>query len=105
MSSFLDGITYLDDADGIIPFTQDRLLRITDEDVANYLRLKAFGTPTPAFDACPIYCRSDTLYYHKKALSQFMPRRSMKWDDVSKIGNPTMSEAVNKVIDLVCEKA
>ena len=76
-------------------------MRITDEDVANYLRFMAFGTASPAFDACPIYCRSSTLHYHKKAISQFMPRRSMKWDDVSKIGNPTMSEAANKVIDLV----
>ena len=34
------------------------------------------GTLSPAFDACPIYCWSITLYYHKKALSQFMPRQS-----------------------------
>lgn len=102
--SFLDGTTYsINDNDNAtsIPFSQARLLEITDQDVVNYLTFKAFGTISPAHDACPTLCRSDTILYHKKALSGFMPRVHMRWDDVSKIGNPTKSSAVNKLIDLV----
>ncbi|KAL3772556.1 hypothetical protein ACHAWU_006754 [Discostella pseudostelligera] len=103
--SFIDGITYTidkdDDGNPIIPFTQARLLEITDQDIASYLNNKAFGTATPTVNDYPIYCRSDTLFYHKKALSMFMPRQYMTWDDVTKIGNPTKSRAANKVIEVV----
>ena len=33
-----------------------------------------------------------------KALSYFMPRQNMQWDDVCGEGNPTKSTAVNKSI-------
>ena len=93
--SFLDGIEYspADDA----PSTE-RLASITAEDVVRYFNFKAYGTPEPSVNDRPKLCRSSTLLYQKKAISSFMPRRNMPWDDIVLRGNPTKSVAVNKVI-------
>ena len=76
-------------------FTQARLLEITDVDVYRYLANKAFVTPEPNVDSVPDLCRSTTIKYHKKALSSFMPRMRIVWDEIRKEGNPTKSQAVN----------
>ena len=95
--SFLDGVTYTVDDE----FTQDRLLEITDADVVRYFNFKAYGVQEPGEDDYPTLCRSNTLFYHKKAVSYFMPRANMAWDDVSERGNPTRSSAVNKLISKI----
>ena len=96
--SFLDGVTYTVHDE----FTQDRLLEITDVDVVRYFTFKAYGLhEPPGADDYPTRCRANTLAFHKKALSWFMPRANMVWDDVSGRGNPTKSSAVNKFISKV----
>ena len=100
--SFMDGITY-SRHDFNMAISQARLLEITDHDVARYLTFKAFGTPAPAADAYPTFGRTNGLLYQKKALSWFMPRKNLKWDDVEQCGNPTKSIAVQNVLDFVAK--
>jgi hypothetical protein len=95
--SFLDGITY-SPTDDTINFSTERLATITADDVVRYFNYKAYGTPEPGVNDLPKLCRSSTLFYHKKAISYFMPRQNMQWDDFAHRGNPTKSTAVNKVI-------
>ncbi len=75
-------------------FSQERLTAVTDIDVYWYLANKAYGTPEPGWDNSPHKCHSSTIKYHKKVISQYMPRRNMVWDEVWKEGNPTKSQAV-----------
>ena len=72
--------------------------------VVHYFNFKAYGTPEPEENDFPKLCRSSTLLYQKKAISYFMPRQNMQWDDVAHRGNPTKSTAVNKVIVVEVEK-
>ena len=95
--SFLDGITYSPD-DTTVNFSADRLASITADDVVRYLNFKAYGTPEPGENDFPKLLRSSTILFQKKAISYFMPRQNMQWDDLAHRGNPTKSTAVNKVI-------
>ena len=95
--SFLDGTTY-SPTDDTVNFSAERLASITADDVVHYFNFKAYGTPEPGANDFPKLCRSSTLFYQKKAISYFMPRQNMQWDDVAHRGNPTKSTAVNKVI-------
>lgn len=97
LMSFLDGVTYTIHDE----FSSDRLLTITDEDICRYFNHKAYGVEAPGPEDYPTHCRANTLFYHKKALSFFMPRANMTWDDVTQRGNPTKSTAVNKLISKV----
>ena len=94
LMSFLDNTEYADNT----VYSPERLAQVTDVDVYRYLANKAFGTPEPSEDDLPDQCRSATIKFHKKAISHFMPRRNMVWDDVRKEGNPTKSQAVNDLI-------
>lgn len=95
--SFLDGVEYLV-KDQSVEFSLNRLLQITDVDVERYFNFKAYSTADPGEDDNPTLCRANTLYFHKKALSYFMPRKRPDWDDILQQGNPTKSLAVNNVI-------
>ncbi len=94
MMSFIDGVTYHRNYE----FTPERLLQLTDEDVARFFCHKAYGKAEPAKDDRPTKTRSSTLAYAKKAISYFMPRRASSWDPITGIGNPTKSQTVNDVI-------
>jgi hypothetical protein len=74
-------------------FSQELLTAVTNIDVYRYLANKAYGTPEPGQDDLPHKCRSSTIKYHKKAISQYMPQWNMVWDEVQKEGNPTKSQA------------
>ena len=97
LMSFVDGVDY----DTSASFSKEQLLAITANQVAAYLNLKAYGTPTPGPSDRPIHGRSNSLAFQKKAISHFMPLRSMQWDDIYQRGNPTRSSAVNDVITKV----
>jgi hypothetical protein len=88
--SFLDKRKYNE----ATAFSQERLAAVTNINIYRYLANKAYGTPEPGRDNLPHKCRSSTIKYHKKAISQYMPRWNMVWDDVQKEGNPTKSQAV-----------
>jgi hypothetical protein len=94
LMSFLDKAEY-DDA---TMFSQERLAAVTNINVYWYLANKACGTLEPGHDDLPEKCRSTTIKYHKKAISLYMPRRNMVWNEVQKEGNPTKSQAVNNLI-------
>lgn len=74
---------------------------ILDTDVADWLRYKAFGSETINDDDVPLLCRSSTLYFHKKAISFFIPNKHIKWCVISQVGNPTTSPEVNAIIKRV----
>ena len=95
--SFVDGVDY----DTSASFSKEQLLAITANQVAAYLNLKAYGTPTPGPHDRPIHGRSNSLAFQKKAISHFMPLHSMQWDDIYQRGNPTHSSAVNAIITKV----
>ena len=98
--SFLDGTPYSPTDDTLI-FSADRLASITADDVVGYFNFKAYGTQYPAEDwddRGPPLCCSNTLFYHKKAISYFMPHQNMQWDDLAHRGNPTKSTQVRDVI-------
>jgi hypothetical protein len=95
--SFIDGVQYsVKDED--VEFSCDRLLQITDRDVERYFNFKAYGTEDLGEGDNPTLCRANTLFFHKKALSYFMPRKKPDWDDILQQGNPTKSLAANNVI-------
>lgn len=48
-------------------FTQEQLLAITPQQVADWLCIKAFGMVNPGEDDLPTLCRSGTLEVYKKA--------------------------------------
>ncbi|KAI9995692.1 hypothetical protein PInf_012760 [Phytophthora infestans] len=82
-------------------FSKSDLLEVTLDDVCRWMNMRAFGEETPSEDAKPVNARASTLEYAKKALSSFMPRRTVPWDPIRKEGNPTRSESVNAVIKKV----
>ena len=98
--SFMDGIEYPRNDNSHV-FPQERLLEITDIDVVSYFNFKAYHNANPSPSDQPIYCRSSTLEYKKKAISSFLPRQNMPWDDITQKGNPTRSKAVHHMIQKV----
>ena len=79
-------------------FTRDQLLEIKPTDVKRFLNMKAYDDPDPdpSRGHRPTHGRSDSLYYAKKALSHFMPYRTVPWCNGR--GNPTKSAIVNTMI-------
>jgi hypothetical protein len=92
--SFLDKMVY----DDTTAFSQEWIASVTKIDVYWYLANKAYGTLEPSRDDLPEKCRSTTIKYHKKAISQYMPQRIMVWDEIQKVGIPTKSQAINNLI-------
>ena len=92
--SFRAGMAYPADA----KFTPIELLAITDEDVVSFLNKKAYGKAEVGENDRPTCGRSSSLRFSKKALSHFMPRKYVHWDDITLQGNPTMSSAVKRMI-------
>ena len=89
-----DGEAYPADA----KFTTNELLAITDVDVVSFLNLKAYGKAVVGENDRPTCGRSNSLKFCKKAISYFMPRKCVHWDDINHQGNPTMSSAVKSMI-------
>jgi hypothetical protein len=80
-------------------FTRSELLEITPLEIKRWMCDKAFGTPDIGLRDRPSKGRSSSLSYYKKALSHFMPNKSVPW--MNGQGNPTRSQVVNDVIKLV----
>jgi hypothetical protein len=97
MMSFIDGVQYPKTS----TFSCNQLAAITAEQVATLLNKKAFGTLVPGPEDRPHTMRVSSLAFFKKVISQFMPLRSMPWDNINLCGNPKHSTAVNEVISKV----
>ena len=93
--SFFDGVIY--EVDNPPAFAVEHLLSITDMDIVRYLNLHAYGK-TEVEEGDKPQLRSSTLGFMKKAISYYMPRCHMSWDDINQKGNPTKSSAVNAMI-------
>ena len=97
LMSFIDGCKY--DKDHM--FTAVELSAITATNVKNWLELKAYGKINPSVTDQPKRGRLSSLAFAKKAVSHYMPRRLVHWDDLKGEGNPTKSVEVNNVINAV----
>jgi hypothetical protein len=84
----------------------DRELRdITPNDIYRFFKHKAYGDPDcDERESNPTLARANTLKYYKKAISQCLPDPHMPWNDLAKIGNPTKSFRVNKLIQCIRRK-
>ncbi len=82
-------------------FPQERLLKITDLDVVLYFNFKAYHNANPSPSDQPIYSRSSSLEYKTKAISSFLPRQNMPWDNITQKGNPIRSRVVQHMIQKV----
>ena len=82
-------------------FTNEELFPLRPEHVYAHFANMAYGTPSPSADDYPIKCRSSTLEFAKKAISNFMPNRLIAWNAQSLSGNPTRSAIVNDLIKRV----
>jgi len=86
-------------------FTTEELVQVTPGEIVRYLKIKVYGEEDaqPDIDP-PLHYRSNTIKFWKKAWSYFMPNNIMPWNEVAKIGNPTRSTAVNKLLKAVKKK-
>lgn len=98
--SFLDNNDYATDH-GFVP--SEVLQRVSPDDVANFLKLKAYGTTTPSSKTKLNRLSPNTLLFCKTALSSFFAE-TRRWDENQKTGNPTKSEAVNAVLKKITKK-
>ena len=81
--------------------SSEELSSIKLQEIVAWMKLTAFGRSDAGDDDVPIWGKSNTLAFHKKALSYFMPNKHLGWNMVSSTGNPTRSAEVNNLIKLV----
>ena len=82
-------------------FSSEELSSIKPQEIVAWMKLTAFGHSDAGDDDVPACGRSNTLAFHKKALSYFMPNKDLGWNTVSSTGNPTRSPEVNDLIKWV----
>ena len=82
-------------------FSSEELSSIKLQDIVAWMKLTAFGCSDAGDGDVPTCWRSNTLVFHKKALSCFMPNKHLGWNTVSLSGNPTRSPEVNNLIKWV----
>ena len=97
LMSFKHGVAYSVNTE----FTREQLLDITADDVVGFFNQRAYGKPNPAETDKPVHVRSNTLEYWKKGISYFMPTKNHQWNELTNMGNPTRSQAVNDMIKKV----
>jgi hypothetical protein len=89
-----DNVTYSRDE----KFSEEHIRSITADDVVKWLKYKAYRTDTPTDDDKPVFARSTTLFFDKKAISSFIVNKHMKYNVETNTGNPTTAPAVNALI-------
>ena len=86
-------------------FTREQLLELKPQHIHDWLAKKAFHKADYSYENGdrPIYARSSSLDFWKKAISFFMPNHNPHWCNDQ--GNPTKHQMHRKLIDLVklCE--
>ena len=80
-------------------WTGDELLAVTPDIIVRYIKLKVYGSEDAQTDVTPpLYYRSSTIKFWKKAWSYFMLNQMTPWNKIAGMGNPTRSIATNKII-------
>ena len=97
LMGFIDDDTYHRDQ----LFTPVDLIHITPVQVKRWMCKKVYGSPDPAPTDRPVYGRSSSLEFYKKAISHYMPLRLQPWNPIRSEGNPTRSVEVNDLIKKV----
>ena len=82
-------------------FTNEDLQAVTPLDVCHWFCLIAYNKEAPDRNDRPLYSTRNTLLYHKKALSYFMPNTLHSWDEIHCNGNPATARDVNKVLQVI----
>ena len=85
-------------------YTKGELRAITPHEVVRWMNLKTYGNPDPPIDSNPLFARSNSLAFWKKAISFFVPDRLAVWVSGRNEGNPTRSIDVNNLIKRVKKK-
>jgi hypothetical protein len=83
-------------------FTEEELLAIKPDHIYRWMCKRTYGKEDPTAEDNPLYARSSSLAYWKKAISYFMPNTA-HWS-TSGEGNPTKSKTINKLIKAVKKK-
>ena len=83
-------------------WSTDDLLSVTPDILVRYIKMKVYGSENaqPDIDP-PLYYRSNSVAYWKKAWSYFMPNQITPWNEIAAVGNPTRSTAVNKILKAI----
>ncbi|ETO81250.1 hypothetical protein F444_04403 [Phytophthora nicotianae P1976] len=76
--SFKDGVNYSADMN----FSEQARLNITPEQLCRWMNHRAYGSEQPTKDMKPTHARSSILEFYKKAISSFIPRLTIPWDNV-----------------------
>ena len=80
-------------------WTYYELLAVTPEILVRYIKIKVYGSENAQPDVQPpLHYRSSYVMFWKKAWSYFMPNQMTQWNDIVRVGNPTCSTGVNKII-------
>jgi hypothetical protein len=98
--SYLNGHQYDKDYD----FSQEELAPVKPIDLKKYFCYRAYGIAEPGPDDNPLFARSSSLAFWKKAISHFMPNKLMPWNAIAQVGNPTKSIEVNELIKAIKKK-
>ena len=97
LMGFIHGCKY---PGSTIQFTKEQLLAIKLRHIRDFLSIKVYGTAAPGPTDRPTKGRANSLEYHKKAISFYMPN-AHPWVSVAGQpghGNPTKSKQVNDLI-------
>lgn len=93
--SWRDGLTY----DKNHQFSFDELKNITAEDIYRWAKFRVYGDPDADEGVCPpIHYRVNSVLGWKRAISYSMPNNNMQWNEVAKVGNPTRSQQMARLI-------
>ena len=81
-------------------FSDEELGTITPDDIYRWMCLKAYHKYDPLPTDRPMYARSSSLSYWKKAISYYMPNGNVSWNSLANppFGNPTKSKEVNDLV-------
>ena len=76
---------------------------VTPSHIVRYFKWKAYGkNPDEICESDrPTAARAASLENYKKAYSYFSPRKNLKWDEITAVGNPTKSIEVNSCINSI----
>lgn len=101
LMSWKDGKRYSEDTS----FPSEELNSISPNDIYRFFKYLAYGdADCDEKNANPTHQRANSLKYYKKAISQCLPDPSLPWNDIAKLGNPTKSSRVNKLIATIRKK-